>query len=51
MDKTLDILLEGCSKLGSSLLNYYKLDGQKRTSNVNTRKIEREFDEIQCKIY
>ena len=36
--------------MGAHLVNHYKLDGEKRTSDVNVREIEREFDLVRCAI-
>ena len=36
--------------MGTHLLNHYKVDGEKRRSDVNVREIEREFDLVRCAI-
>ena len=45
-----DELQQGCTKMGAHLLNHYKVDGEKRRSDVNVREIEREFDLVRCAI-
>jgi len=45
-----DELQQGCTKMGAHLLNHYRVDGEKRRSDVNVREIEREFDLVRCAI-